>query len=302
MAPRYMERRRVDEWFCTCCQKRIFAPKGKKETAEQKKERELQNEKNTLIYRFVIVDGKITDEEGDVPYYFEGRPYHYDCLYKKLRIKYKGNETKIQNAMKKSEDARAKKIDDARKKGLLRSTEMKNAKSTREGRDKLINYFMGHYATSRISQKVNTTIKNLNDGKSSELGTVQISYEKLLDMFLYYEKELTHITQNKQKHGEYFVNPSQHILYHISCVVANIDKYNNREVARYTQQAQQDERDEILDVKKYRLDLQNRDNLNNNDKEIDESIKRANEFADEYTKEYVEDKYDYDIFENIFDD
>lgn len=297
-----MGRRRIDEWFCSCCGKRILAPRGKKETSEEKAIREAKNEENTLICRIIIIDGKVVEEFGYVPYYFEGRAYHYECLLKKLRTKFKKDEKKVSNAMKKIEEARDKKIDDARKKGILRSSEMENAKSTRDGRERLKNYFMGHYATSVLTKKILSTIKNLNDGKSSEVGTIQISYEKLLDMFLYYEKDLMSIAQSKQKRGEGFVNPCQHILYDISVVVANIDDYNNRKVAIYTQQAQQDERGEILDVKKYRLDLQNRNDNSNKEKKIDESLKRAIEFAEEYTKEYEEDKYNYGIFDGIFDD
>lgn len=288
---------------CACCMCKKPVPKDHKETASERKERLEKNEEAREIHYIRKVDGKIVEERGEFPYYYKKKPYHYYCLLVKLNKEFKKDQKKVDLAMNKAIENREKAIDEARKKGVLMSSEVKTAKTTKESRDKLVNYFMGHYATKSLGKKINSLIKSLNEGTSLEYNNVKIEYEKLLDMFLYYEKDLLHIAESKRKKGENFVNPSQHILYDISCVVANIDDYDNKEAAIYSKQtAQQDEREEILDVKKYRLDLNN-DNKNNNSDEINtanEAIKRAEEFAEEYTKEY-DDKYG-GIFEGLFDD
>lgn len=295
--PSILERTEV----CDCCLHKKSAPANKKETPEEKKERLKENEKATMIWYVRTENGKVTKEKGEPPYRYNKKRFHLDCLLAKLRRDFKKDEDKVQKELEKIKTAREKFIDDSRKKGLLKSSEMKNAKVTRDSRTRLVNYLMGHYATNSLTRKILSLIKNLNDGNGGEMVAIPISYEQLLDMLIYYEDDLNRIARNKQKKGEGITHPSQRILYDISCVVANVDEYNNRDVVKYTQQAQQDERGEVLDVKKYRLDLQNRNNQKEETK-IDDSMKRALEFADEYTKEYEEDKYNYGIFANMFDD
>lgn len=285
---------------CDCCLHKKSAPANKKETPEERKARLKYNKEAIIIWYVKTEDGKVTNEKGEPSYKYKKKKYHLDCLLAKLRRDLKKDEDKVQTSLMKIKAARQKFIDDSRKKGMLTSSEMENAKTIRNSRERLVNYLMGHYATSSLTRKVLSLIKNLNDGNGGEMISIPVPYEQLLDMLIYYEDDLSYIAKNKQKQGKGFINPSQHILYDISCVIANIDEYNNRATARYTQQAQQDERGEILDVKKYRLDLQNRNNQS--EKEVDDSMKRALEFADEYTKEYEEDKYNYGIFVNMFDD
>ena len=188
---------------------------------------------------------------------------------------------------------------DNRKAGKLTAKDVENARVNRVDRKKLIQYLLGKYNVKQIDKLLMYQIDNLNKGNTGEMGIFEISYSKLLDMFLYYDDFLQE--HHKKFIGKDLKSKQQFLAWDLAILISKFDEYNNREVARYTQQAQQDERGEILDVKKYRLDLQNR-NKQNNEKEIDESIKRAIEFAKEYTKEYEEDKYNYGIFNGIFDD
>ena len=166
---------------------------------------------------------------------------------------------------------------------------MENAKSTREGRERLINYFMGHYGASVISKKVQTTIKDLDEGKSKTFNNITIHYDELLDMFLYYQDELMGIYRSKIKKGQQPANASQRIMYDISVVVLNIDKYNSRKENKYNQPDQRTD-EELLDVKKY---IQTDFQKEKAQTQEDEEIKRAKEYAEEVTKEF---DYDNDEF------
>lgn len=275
--------------FCAHCLNKEQAPRGKKETPEEKYERELRNDKNTLIYEVRAINGKITEIKGEVPFNFENQPYHEKCLIAWLKHKFKKDVEKINAAYEDAVRRRNKIIDTSRKKGKLSSSEMKGAKSTRVSREKLINYFMGHYGASVISKKVQTTIKDLDEGKSKTFNNVVIHYDELLDMFLYYQDDLMGIYKSKIKKGQQPANASQRIMYDISVVVLNVDEYNSRKENKYNQLDQRTE-EELLDVKKY---IQTDFQKDKAQVQEDEELKRAREYAEEVTKEF---DYDNDEF------
>lgn len=275
--------------FCAHCLDKESAPVGKKETPEEKYERELRNDKNTLIYEVITTNGKITKVTGTVPFIFEKYPYHEKCLMAWLQKKFKKDKEKINAAYQDVVRRREKTIDASRKKGKLSSSEMRDAKSTRANRERLINYFMGHYGASVLSKKVQTTIKDLDEGKSKTFNNIVVHYDELLDMFLYYQDKLMGIYKAKIKKGEQPTNASQRILYDISVVMLDIDEYNSRKENKYNQQDQRTD-EELLDVKKYiQTDFQKEKVT----AQEDEEIKKAREYAEEVTKEF---DYDNDEF------
>ena len=275
--------------FCAHCLNKESAPRGKKETPEERYARELRNDDNTLIYEVRTVNGKIVEIKGEVPFNYDGQPYHEKCLFAWLRRKFKKDEDKINAAYEDVIRRRDKLIDSSRKKGKLRSSEMAGAKATRANREKLINYFMGHYGATVISKKVQTTIKDLDEGKSKTFNNVVIHYDKLLDMFLYYEDDLMGIYKSKIKKGQQPANASQRIMYDISVVVLNIDEYDSRKENKYNQPDQRSD-EELLDVKKY---IQTDFQKERAQAQEDEEIRRAREYAEEVTKEF---DYDNDEF------
>lgn len=283
--------------FCAHCLNKEQAPRGKKETPEEKRARELRNDENTLIYEVRTVNGKVVETKGALPFNYDGQPYHEECLLEWLRHKLKKDNEKINAAYEDSVRRRNKMIDASRKKGKLCSSEMKSAKTTRSNRERLINYFMGHYGASVISKKVQTTIKDLDEGKSKTYNNIVIHYDKLLDMFLYYEDELMGIYKSKIKTGNAPTNASQRILYDISVVVLNIDEYNSRKEVRYIQQDQKSN-EELLDVKKYIRPVVD----TGKDKEIDIDKEMIKEFVEEMSKneddEYITSIFSDDIFKD----
>ena len=156
---------------------------------------------------------------------------------------------------------------------------------------------MGHYGASVISKKVQTTIKDLDEGKSKTYNNIVIHYDKLLDMFLYYEDELMGIYKSKIKTGNAPTNASQRILYDISVVVLNIDEYNSRKEVRYIQQDQKSD-EELLDVRKYIRPVVDTEK----DKEIDIDKEMIKEFVEEMSKneddEYITSIFSDDIFKD----
>lgn len=283
--------------FCAHCLNKEQAPRGKKETPEEKHARELRNDENTLIYEVRTVNGKVVEIKGTLPFNYDGQPYHEECLLEWLRHKLKKDNEKINAAYEDSVRRRNKMIDASRKKGKLCSSEMENAKTTRSNRERLINYFMGHYGASVISKKVQTTIKDLDEGKSKTYNNIVIHYDKLLDMFLYYEDELMGIYKSKIKTGNAPTNASQRILYDISVVVLNIDEYNSRKEVRYIQQDQKSD-EELLDVRKYIRPVVDTEK----DKEIDIDKEMIKEFVEEMSKneddEYITSIFSDDIFKD----
>lgn len=283
--------------FCAHCLNKEQAPRGKKETPEEKHARELRNDENTLIYEVRTVNGKVVEIKGALPFNYDGQPYHEECLLEWLRHKLKKDNEKINAAYEDSVRRRNKMIDASRKKGKLCSSEMENAKTTRSNRERLINYFMGHYGASVISKKVQTTIKDLDEGKSKTYNNIVIHYDKLLDMFLYYEDELMGIYKSKIKTGNAPTNASQRILYDISVVVLNIDEYNSRKEVRYIQQDQKSD-EELLDIRKYIRPVVDTEK----DKEIDIDKEMIKEFVEEMSKneddEYITSIFSDDIFKD----
>ena len=156
---------------------------------------------------------------------------------------------------------------------------------------------MGHYGASVISKKVQTTIKDLDEGKSKTYNNIVIHYDKLLDMFLYYEDELMGIYKSKIKTGNAPTNASQRILYDISVVVLNIDEYNSRKEVCYIQQDQKSD-EELLDVRKYIRPVVDTEK----DKEIDIDKEMIKEFVEEMSKneddEYITSIFSDDIFKD----
>lgn len=280
------------EYYCSDC---LYIPKIDKRKNNEKNE--LNYNRCTHICTEFIFDDDVKHKEikGYFPYIYENEYYHKECLLQHLRNNIQ-DETEVQkvyqNIIKEHNTYNAKV-------GKLTVKEVENATVNREDRKKLIQYLLGKYNIKQIDKLLMYQIDNLNKGNTGEMGIFEISYSKLLDMFLYYDDFLQE--HHKKFIGKDLKSKQQFLAWDLAILISKFDEYNNREVARYTQQAQQDERGEILDVKKYRLDLQNR-NRQNNEKEIDESMKRAMEFAKEYTKEYEEDKYNYGIFNGIFDD
>lgn len=286
MATKIKTRRRVDETFCACCLEKIPPKEG--ETKEEKAERERLNDQRTCVHRVERTDGKITKEEGEVPYYYNKKPYHEKCLIAYLQKKFKKNQDKIKEALADVYRRREKMIDEARTKGLLRSSEVQNAKLTRDGRERLINYLMGHYGTQLLSKKVQSTIKDLNDGKSVTYNKIVISYEKLLNMFMFFEKDLMKMYMSKVQKGTAPANANQRILYDLATVLNNLDEYDSTQEKKWY--AQQDERvgGEIIDVRKYI-----RPTEDDTEAKVQKEIEMAMKFAEEQTKEYDEEDDSY---------
>lgn len=277
------------EIFCAHCSKKKPMPRGKKLTPEEKAEIEAWNDEHTLICRIITENGKTIDTFGELPFYFEKRPYHYECLVIYLRKKYKKNETLVQEAIKLSMERRQKKIEDSRKKGILKKDEMSKAKEVRQGRERLENYLMGHYGVSVLSKKTIKSIKDLNEGKHPDYNGLVIPYEQLLDMFMFYEDDLMKNYMTKVKKGKAPSTAHQRIFYDLAVVVLNIDEYNSKQEKKWYMQ--QDERTdgELLDVRKYIRPVED----NSEDEERQKQIERASRFADEETKEYDEDDDSY---------
>lgn len=289
-------KREVTEWYCYHCMEKILAPLGKKETPEEKMVREEKNKKNTLIAVKVSENGKKVTETG-YPYFYEKKPHHRACLLAYLRQQFPNDQEKVNKLFKEAEENHNKHVIGERKKGKLSSEEMEKAKSTRKGRENLVNYFMGHYGVSVLSKKVQTNIKDLDEGKSEQFNKITIHYDELLDMFLYYEDDLMGIYKSKIKKGQDFANANQRILYDISVVVLNIDDYKSRKQAKYIQQDQKTDED-LIDVRKYILT----NNQNNTETEIDKEKQMIKGFVEEMTKD-DDDEYIANILpEGIFDD
>lgn len=280
--------------YCAHCLHKENAPVGIKETKEQKKAREERNSQLTLIYEVRRQNGKTVNIFGSAPYFFEGYPYHLECLLAWLRKKYKKDEEKINITYQDCVRRRNEAIDKSRKKGKLTSDDMKKAKPTRKNRENLINYFMGHYGATVISKKVQSLIKDLDEGKSVQYNNLVIHYDKLLDMFLYYEDDLMDIYKSKLKKGKAPSNASQRILYDLSIVILNIDEYNSRKYPRHQQQDQRTE-GELLDVTKYIRPV-----ADNSQKEKDKEIEMVNEIVKELEKNDIDDN-DY-LIDMFFDD
>lgn len=288
---------RIFRKYCAHCLYKENAPSGKKETPEEKQARKLRNDKNTLIYEVKTENGKTVKVTGEPPFNYDGQPYHEQCLLAWLRKKFKKDEIKINSAYDDSTRRRNKAIDTARKKGVLRSSEMTTAKTTRVNRERLTNYFMGHYGASVLSKKVQTTIKDLDEGKSKTFNNVIIHYDELLDMFLYYEDDLMGIYKAKVKNGKAPVNASQRIMYDISVVVLNIDEYHSRKQATYLQQDQRTD-GELLDVTKYIRPTED----TNKDEEMNQDKEMIKDFVEEMSQD-EDDKYIMSIFsDDIFED
>ena len=289
--------RRIFRKYCAHCLDKESAPSGKRETSEEKEARKLRNEEKTLIYEVITENGKTVSVRGAPPFNFEKQPYHEKCLVEWLKKKFKNNKEKMSAAYKDSERRRNKAMDTAMKKGLLRSSEMEKAKTTRQDRERLVNYFMGHYGTSVLSKKVQTTIKDLDEGKSKTFNNLIIHYDKLLDMFIYYEDDLMGIYKSKIKNGKAPANASQRIMYDISVVVLNIDEYDSRKQVKYIQQDQRTD-EELRDVRKYirPIEDKNKDEEANQDKEIiKDSVEEMSQDEDD---KYIMSIFSDDIFED----
>lgn len=280
--------RKREEIFCQHCLNIEKAPRGRKETPEEKAARERRNEENTLIYRKTTVNGKVVEVFGEIPWTFEKVDCHKHCLMAWLQKKFKKDEQKVAEAYQIALEERNKKLDKSRPKGKLTAEQVSVAKSQRINKENLINYFMGHYGTSIISKKILSLIKCLDEGTSNDYGNVVISYEKLLDMFLYYEDDLFELYKKNLKKGKAPSNATQRIIYDLAVVVYNLDEYDSRKQSKFSQQ---DEREEIIDVTKYiRRDKKKEEEI---EKERREEIRKAREFADEMTKEYDEEDNSY---------
>ena len=97
--------------FCAHCLNKEQAPRGKKETTEEKHARELRNDENTLIYEVRTVNGKVVETKGALPFNYDGQPYHEECLLEWLRHKLKKDNEKINAAYEDSVRRRNKMID-----------------------------------------------------------------------------------------------------------------------------------------------------------------------------------------------
>lgn len=294
MSEKSIFRKDRTEWFCYHCQYKVLATRGRKETPEEKALREKENNRKTLIAVKISENGRITFQTG-YPYFYKKKPYHKECLLNYLRKTFPNNNNKVEELFKEVEEAHEKSLE--RRKGKLTSEEMEKAKSTRKGRENLINYFMGHYGTSILSKKVQTIIKDLDEGKSVQFNEVLIPYDELLDMFLYYEKDLMGIYKDKIKKGQNFANANQRILYDISVVVLNVDEYRSRKQVRYIQQDQKSD-EELIDVRKYIRPI----NSDNTEAEIDKEKEMIKDFVDEMTKDDEDDYFTNILPEGIFDD
>ena len=243
--------------------------------------KEKMRDRNRIIYTEITLNDKKIINQGYKPYLYENNHFHKECLLAFLRKTIK-DETKVQAVFQQIIEQHNT-IN--RKKGSLTRDEVENAKDSRNAREKLIQYLYRVYDTRLIPQYVTRTIDNLNNGKNN----IIISYEKLLDMFMFYEDDLKRIYMNKVKKGNAPPNANQRILYDLTVVVNNIEEYDSKqERKRYMQQ---DERinGEILDVRKYIRPVQD----NSKDEERQKEIERASRFAEEQTKEYDEEDDSY---------
>lgn len=289
MASTIITKRVITNIYCAHCRKRKAIPRGRKLTPKEREEIEAWNNEHTLICRTITINGKLDEMTGELPYYFERQPHHYECLLAWLRRKFKKDEEKVQIEINLSIERREKKIEDSRKKGILKKDEMSTAKETRQGRERLENYLMGHYGASVLSKKLIKSIKDLNEGKHKDYSGLVISYEKLLEMFMFYEDDLMGIYMNKVKKGNAPPNANQRILYDLAVVVLNIDEYNSKQEKKWYMQQDERTEGEILDARKYIRPIED----NGEDEERQKEIERASRFAEEQTKEYDEEDDSY---------
>lgn len=114
------------------------------------------------------------------------------------------------------------------KQGTLTKGKVDKRKAGKKAKDALINYFYDFYGLTNIPKGVNAYIDRLNDGDDfGDVVGVQIPYDQLKEMLIYYRKKLNDIHKNRIKKGIQ-VLPVERLLYDITIMINSISDYLNR--------------------------------------------------------------------------
>ena len=181
---------------------------------------------------------KYTTPEMGIPYVPKnggGKHFHRACLIKfynakkdltkEQRIEY------IEDAIRRHSTQVARKV----KKGTLTNEKLATRKSTKKDREALINYFYDYYGMRAPTQKLNSIIDSLNEGKDfKDYKGIQITYPQMKDMLVYYRKELDNSFANVRKKGG-TDNPLSRIYYDIAIIINNLGDYTQRKGVLYNE-------------------------------------------------------------------
>lgn len=111
---------------------------------------------------------------------------------------------------------------------------IENSKEVRESRDKLFNYCYTHYGIKYIPKSIQETLKQLNNGTSKTYGNIQISYDQMYDMLIYYQDDLFSLYKSNKSKGK-LSSSNQRMAYDIAIIVDRLDDYENRKEIKYNE-------------------------------------------------------------------
>lgn len=224
---------------------------------------------------------KFTTKEMGYPFIPKGgggKHYHYQCL-----LDYYAAKKDLTNEKRAELIADAERRHEAQlikkkiKQGNLTKGRVETRKSNKKDREALFNYFYDFYGLRGVTKRLNTIIDKLNAGEDfGEISGVQISYDTLKKMLLYYRKDLNNIYKNKQK-KDGAISAIQRIFYDVMIMVNSYDDYLKRPEVLYNQTIhnQVDGGEKIYDNSKL---LVNRANKKDDRKE--QMLKDIDEFLD----------------------
>ena len=142
------------------------------------------------------------DIPNEFRYSYKNRSYHYDCLLKKLKLSKKPKipPEEISTII---ENARVENITTPKKKVTVAKTTKAEYQEIQEQKQKLIHFIERRYKiTTNLTPRIISTINALNNGKYSKIPDKKISYEQLLNMFTFYERELDYAHNYMNRKGD----------------------------------------------------------------------------------------------------
>lgn len=142
------------------------------------------------------------DIPNEFRYSYKNRSYHYDCLLKKLKLSKKPKipPEEISTII---ENARVENITTPKKKVTVAKTTKAEYQEIQEQKQKLIHFIERRYKiTANLTPRIISTINALNNGKYSKIPDKKISYEQLLNMFTFYERELDYAHNYMNRKGD----------------------------------------------------------------------------------------------------
>ena len=142
------------------------------------------------------------DIPNEFRYSYKNRSYHYDCLLKKLKLSKKPKIPPEEISII-IENARVENVTTPKKKVTVAKTTKAEYQEIQEQKQKLIHFIERRYKiTTNLTPRIISTINALNNGKYSKIPDKKISYEQLLNMFTFYERELDYAHNYMNRKGD----------------------------------------------------------------------------------------------------